>query len=176
MLEKVCGPALKNVVIVTTRWDVVGNKRAVELEQELVTGERYFKPLCDAGANKFGHDNTRESAQHVMDKLLDNKPILLQMQEELEGGMTLEQTAAGSQLNAELDALIKKQEAEMKKVREEMEDAVKAKDEARHKELNDELATMEEEIRRSTKSKEQLSQPPYVTLFSICTRLTKKVP
>jgi hypothetical protein len=29
MFEKVCGLALKNVVIVTTRWDVVGNDRAI---------------------------------------------------------------------------------------------------------------------------------------------------
>jgi hypothetical protein len=31
---------IKNAVIVTTRWDVVGNERAVDLEQELVTGRR----------------------------------------------------------------------------------------------------------------------------------------
>jgi hypothetical protein len=62
MLKKFCGSALKNVVIVTTRWDMVGNEKAIELEQELVTGERYFKPLCDAGASTFGHDNTLISA------------------------------------------------------------------------------------------------------------------
>jgi hypothetical protein len=97
LFQKVCGLALKNTVIVTTHWDVIGNDRAVELEQELVMGERYFKPLCDAGANTFGHDNTRASAQRVMYKLLNNNPIVLQKQEELKmTGMTLEQTPDGA--------------------------------------------------------------------------------
>jgi hypothetical protein len=56
VFDKVRGLALKNAVVVTTRWDVVGNEKAVELEQGLVTGQRYFKPLCEAGANTFGHD------------------------------------------------------------------------------------------------------------------------
>jgi hypothetical protein len=165
MFEKVCGLALKNAVIMTTHWDAVGNERAVELEQELVTGQQYFKPLCDAGASTFGHDNTRESAQRVMHKLLDNNPIVLQLQEELETGMALEQTAAGSQLSAHLDALIMEHEVEMKKVLEEMEDARKAKDEAWQRELSEELARLKEEITRSFSSKEQLKKPLYV-LFS----------
>jgi DNA repair exonuclease SbcCD ATPase subunit len=172
MFEKVCGLALKNVVIATTRWDMVGNERAVELQQELVTGERYLKPLCDAGANTFGHDNTRGSAQRVMNKLLNNNRIVLQMQEELVAGMTLEQTAAGSQLSADMDALIKKHEAEMKKVREELEDVRKAKDEVWQKflELSRELAKLKKDVARLTASKEQLKKPPYVLLFLTRTR------
>jgi flagellar biosynthesis chaperone FliJ len=167
MFEKVCGLALKNVVIVTTRWDREGNERAVRLQQELVKGERYFKPLCDAGASTFGHDNTRGSAQRVVDKLLSNNPIVLQMQEELETGMTLEQTAAGSQLSAELDAIIKKHEAEMKKMREEMEGVRKAKDEVWQKcqELNGELAKLKGDVAKLIASKEQLKRPPYVLPF-----------
>jgi hypothetical protein len=94
MFQKVCGLALKNVVLVTTRWDVVGDERAVELEQGLVTGLRYFKPLCDAGATTFGHNNTCASARRIMDKLLNNNPMALQIQEELRTGMKLEQTAS----------------------------------------------------------------------------------
>ena len=161
MFQNVCGPALENAVIVTTRWDVVGNKRAAELQQELIEGERYFKPLCDAKATTHGHDNTHASAQQVMNKLLDNTPIVLQIQEELaKPGATLEQTAAGAQLSADLDALTKKQEAEMKKVREEMKDAAKANDETWKKELDDELARLKEDMERSTASKRQLKQPP----------------
>jgi hypothetical protein len=171
MFEKICGPALKNAAIVTTRWDAVGDERAVELEQELVTGPRYFKPLCDAGAITYGHNNTRGTAQRVMNKLLNNNPIVLQMQEELtKPGATLEQTSAGSQLSEDLGAIIKKHEAEMKKVREEMEDAMKAKDEALQKEHRDELARLMEDKTRTTESKEKLKNPPYVPLFSTRTR------
>jgi hypothetical protein len=53
----------------------------------------------------------------VVDKLLRNNPIVLQMQEELRTGMTLEQTAANFQLGADMDALRKKHEEEIKKAR-----------------------------------------------------------
>jgi hypothetical protein len=170
MLENVCGQAaLKTVFIVTTRWDVVGNKKAVELEQELVTGEQYFKPLCDAGASTFGHDNTRLSAWRVMYKLLINySPIVFRIQEELEAGMTLEQTAAGSQLSTDLEAIIKKHGAEIKKLHEEMGEAAKARDEGWQKELNGELAKLKGDMIIAAKSKEYLnrrSYQPYVPVF-----------
>jgi hypothetical protein len=175
MFQKVCGLALKNAAIVTTRWDVVGNERAVELEQELVTGKQYFKPLCDAGTSTFGHDNTRASAQRVMYKLLNNNPIPLLIQDELKKGLTLEKTAAGSQLSADLDAIIKMHEAEIQKVRKELQDAIEEKDRAWQKELNDELAKLREEITRSAQSKEKLKKRPYVALFRHVQDLAKRV-
>jgi hypothetical protein len=93
----------------------------------------------------------------VVHKLLNNNPVVLQMQEELETGMTLEQTAAGSQLRADLDAEVSKPRAEMKKVREEM----RAKDEA----WQDELAKLKEDMTRLTASNEQLKKLPYVPLM-----------
>jgi hypothetical protein len=137
MFEKLCGLALENAVLVTTHWDEVDEERAVELEQQLVTDEQYFKPLCDAGATTFGHNNTRVSARRVMNKVHNNIPIALQMQEELDEGKALEETAAGSELSAELSAAIKKHKTEMKKLREEMEGAMKAKDRAWQKKLDD---------------------------------------
>jgi hypothetical protein len=154
MFEKVCGLALKNAVIVTTHWDVVGDERAVGLEQELVTGARFFKPLCDAGASTFGHNNTRGSAQRVINKLLNNNPIVLQMQEELnEPGVTLEQTSAGSQLSEDLGALIKKEEA------------MKAKDKAWQKERRDEIAKLKEDETRATESAHRQDPGPQCRIF-----------
>jgi hypothetical protein len=177
MLENICGPtALKNVVIVTTRWDVVGNERAVDLQQELVMGERYFKPLCDAGASTFGHDNTPISAWRVMYKILTNyNPVVFRIQEELATGITLEKTAAGSQLSADLDAMIKKHKAELKKVHEEMEEAAKVKDEGWQRELNGELAKLKGDMKRATKSKGYLNRRPYVPVFfDLYTTLLKR--
>jgi flagellar biosynthesis chaperone FliJ len=108
-----------------------------------------------------------------MHKLLSNNPLVLQIQEELKAGMTLEQTAAGSQLSADLDVVITTLRAEIKKVRKEMEDAIKAKDKAWHKVLNDELWKLKEDMSRSFASKEQLSRPPYVPLFQLVNDLTK---
>ena len=177
MFENVCGLALKNAAVVTTHWDVVGSDRAVELERQLVTDKRYFKPFRRAGASFFGHDNTRTSARRVMNRLVNKNPMVLKIQYELaEPGVTLEQTAAGSQLSADLDALIKKHEVEMKKLRDEMDEALKAKDEASRKELDDALAKLREDMRRTTESREQLKRPPYVPLFFyLYAELTKEV-
>jgi hypothetical protein len=160
MFEKLCGTALKNAVLLTTHRDKVGDEAAVDLERQLVTGEKYFKPLCDAGATTFGHNDTRASAQRVMNKLLDNTPIVLHMQEELKAGMTLEGTAAGSLLSADLGAQIKEHEAELKKLREELEDAIKAGDKVWQKDVTDSIGESEETVKRSTASREQLKKPP----------------
>jgi hypothetical protein len=160
MFQRVCGLALENAVIVTTCWDMVGDERAAQLQEQLVTGEEYFKSLCDVGATPFGHNNTPESARRIAVKLLTKIPMVLQMQEELKAGKTLEETEAGSQLSGDLSALIKKHEAEMKKLREEMEDAMEARDKAWQKELNGMIAGLMEDVKRYTAGKEQLKQPP----------------
>jgi Skp family chaperone for outer membrane proteins len=84
--------------------------------------------------------------------------------------MTLEQTAAGSQLGADLDAMIKKHEVEIKKLHEEMEEAAKAKDEDWQKELYGELRRLERDMKRATKSKGYLNRRPYVPVFLTCAR------
>jgi hypothetical protein len=97
------------------------------------------------------------------------------MQEELEAGKTLEETAAGSVLSAEMSALIKKHEEEMMKLREEMEEANKARDKAWQKELNDELAGLKKDVQRLIAGIGQLKQPPYVRFFRPVHDFTKRI-
>jgi uncharacterized protein YdbL (DUF1318 family) len=165
MFHNVCGLALKNAVIVTTHWDVVGDEKAVELEQELLGQEKYFLPLCKLGAVPFGHNNTRASAVRIMNKVLNNTPIVLQIQEELtKPGITIGETAAGALLNMHEDAMKKRYEKEIEKLREEKKEALKAKDKAWQKELDDELDKQQKLVDRSKESKEHLKKSPYVPL------------
>ena len=145
----------------TTYWDAVPYSKAVDLERQLVNGERYFKPLCEAGSTIFRHNNTRETALPVMDLLLKNNPMVLQIQEELsKPGATLEQTTAGSQLSADLSATIKKLEEKIKIMQKEMEDVTIANDKAWQKRLDDELAN----FARLNEAKAKLKKPPYAPL------------
>jgi len=126
-----------------------------------LNGKRYFKPLREAGSTTFRHDNTHESAQLVMDMLLEKIPMVLQIQEELsKPGATLEQTTAGSQISTDLGAIINKLEEKIKNMEKKMQEAVKAKDQAWQKSLIDELAKLKEDVKRATESKEQLRQRP----------------
>ena len=156
---------------------MVGDERAVDLEQELITGKNYFKPLCDAGATPLGHNGTGASARRVMNKILNNNPIVLQIQEELsKPGATLEQTAAGSEISTNLDRVIRMHEAEMRKLREELQDAIEARDSTFQQELRDELAALKEDLNNATERKEKLKQSRYVPPFQIVHNLTKCSP
>ncbi|KAF8212916.1 P-loop containing nucleoside triphosphate hydrolase protein, partial [Mycena galopus ATCC 62051] len=139
MFRKLCGDeAMKNVVVVTTRWDDVQTDRgAMEArEKELMdTPGKFFQPLIALGARYLRHDNTDASARRIMKALLENQPIPLKVQAEMREGKTLEETAAGAALGAEMKALIDKHSAEMKELKEEMVKAIAAKDEASKKEL-----------------------------------------
>ena len=67
MFRKLCGEdALKNVVVVTTRWDGVPEKdreRVERRENELMnTPGKFFQPLIAAGGQFLRHDDTEGSA------------------------------------------------------------------------------------------------------------------
>jgi hypothetical protein len=165
MFHRVCGVALENAALVTTRWDVIGDERAVDLEQELVKGGKYFKPLCDAGAVPYGHNNTRASALRIMNMVLNKTPIVLQIQEELtKEGLTIGETAAGGQLNMDQEAMEKKHEKAMENLRLEKEDAIKANDEEWQEKLDGEVEKRQKLVKKLQESKEQLKKPPYVPL------------
>jgi len=92
MFRKLCGEdALKNVVVVTTRWEDIQEKDREAMgrrENELVnTKGNFFEPFIAAGGRFLRHDNTFESACRIMEKVLDSDPI------------KLEDTAAGSKLD-----------------------------------------------------------------------------
>ncbi|KAF8136874.1 hypothetical protein K438DRAFT_1508351, partial [Mycena galopus ATCC 62051] len=125
MFRKLCGDdALKNVVVVTTRWDDVQEKdrgAMGEREKELMeTPGQFFEPLIAAGGRFLRHDNTAGSARRIMEVFLEKDPIALQIQLEMRDGKKLEETAAGSELVAEMKKLMDKHTSEMKDLKAEM--------------------------------------------------------
>src|SRR5262249_41729323 len=122
--KRICGDqALKNVVIVTTRWDEVRDIGEMEKrEKELMhTKGEFFEPVISAGAQFLRHDNTFPSICKILEKMLHNHPVALQIQIELSQGKTIEETAAGAELRAEIIKLQTKHEEEMEALRKEME-------------------------------------------------------
>ncbi|KAF8153679.1 P-loop containing nucleoside triphosphate hydrolase protein, partial [Mycena galopus ATCC 62051] len=125
MFRKLCGDdALKNVAIVTTRWDDVQEKDRGAIERRegelMKTPGRFFEPLIAAGGRFLRHDNTVGSARRIMETFLAKDPIALQIQLEMRDGKTLEETAAGSELAAEMKKLMDKHSSEMKDLKAEM--------------------------------------------------------
>ncbi|KAF8130060.1 P-loop containing nucleoside triphosphate hydrolase protein, partial [Mycena galopus ATCC 62051] len=152
MFRKLCGDdALKNVIIVTTRWDDVQ-------EEDRGAMEKREKGLLIAGGDRFlRHDNTTDSARRIMEAFLEKDPIALQIQIEMRDGKTLEETAAGSELAAEMKKLMDKHRSEMKDLKAEMVEAIAAKDEAWKKGLETERTKMQQEMAKWEEQKKALA-------------------
>ncbi|KAF8153686.1 P-loop containing nucleoside triphosphate hydrolase protein, partial [Mycena galopus ATCC 62051] len=162
MFRKLCGDnALKSVVIVTTRWDDVQEKDRGAMdkrEKELMeTPGKLFEPVVAAGGQFLRHDNTTGSARRVMEAVLQKEPIVLQIQLEMHDGKTLEETAVGSELAAEMEKLMDGHSSEMKNLKAGMAKAIATKDEASKKELEAERTKMQQQMAKWEKQKKALA-------------------
>lgn len=158
MFKKLCGEnALQNVVVVTNMWGEVtvevGNKREAELKRE----DDFFKPVLDKGARMARHENSFSTAEEIIRLIIGNHPLPLRIQEELvEEDMIISETGAGKELNQILDAQIKKHQEEMRKLKEEMEQAMKDKDEEVRREIEVEMMRLLERMEGLLSDKERL--------------------
>ena len=124
MFQELCGfNAMSNVIIVTTMWQKLENQEeGAKREQQLGSRSIFLEKALKGGAQLVRHgQDTRQSARAVISSLLAKDPVTLQIQKEMvDEKKTLTESAAGSQLNSELREQIKKHEAEMKKLQQEM--------------------------------------------------------
>ena len=105
MFSRLCGPdAMKNVVILTTRWDETRRDVAEKTETDLRNG--HFKEFVNNGAKVLRHDNTVASARNVISSILDLPPIAeIKVVNEIVGGRSLAETDAGRELDSQLTQL-----------------------------------------------------------------------
>jgi hypothetical protein len=84
LLRQLCGGnTLKNVVIVTNRWEEVKPGVGEAREAELASDDMFFKHVLDKGAQMARHDNTIDSAKKILHLILRNNPLPLRIQAEL---------------------------------------------------------------------------------------------
>jgi len=147
MFRELCGDStLKNVVIITNMWGEVSQDVGEARENELTTS--FFKPVLDKGAQLARHHNTAQSAHDIIRRIMKNRPITLQIQHELiNEGKDITHTAAGEAVNEELNRQIRRHQAELKDVQEEMK-ALKEKDEEARQELDEETRRLQEQMDR----------------------------
>ncbi|KAL4063983.1 hypothetical protein V8B97DRAFT_1904501 [Scleroderma yunnanense] len=136
MFRKLCGDeSLKNVVIITTMWDMITLEDGLRHEQELMSNDNLFKPLLDKGAIMMRHDRTPKSATNVIDYLLGKDATTIQIVVEIvEQGKALQDTAAGTELHSEIRELMRKHREEV----ESMEAEIKGMDQEGQREFTEE--------------------------------------
>lgn len=130
--RKLCGDdTLKNVVIVTTMWDITPCEAAVRKEQEMAQNPALFKPAIDRGAQMARHYNTIESAHHILRIVLGFPPELLRIQRELvDEGKALSGTSAAMGLALEARFI-----EELAKVGQQRDAMLRERDELRAREI-----------------------------------------
>ena len=135
MFSRLCGPdAMKNVVILTTRWDETRLNVAQRTETELIN--TYFKEFIDNGAQVLRHDNTVESAREVIAAIVERPPIAhLQVIDEMMSGRSLFETEAGRELDSQLSKLHTQHVEEINELREQYKTARSARDEGQQAEI-----------------------------------------
>ena len=120
MFRKLCGDTtLKNVVLVTNRWGEVSPEIGEAREWELCN--RFFKPVLDKGAQMARHHNTAQSAHDIIRRIMVNYSEALQIQYEMvDEHKDIVDTAAGEAINLDFDGLIRRHQAELKEVGDEV--------------------------------------------------------
>ena len=148
MFRELCGDTtLNNVVLVTNMWGEVPLDIGESREKEL--SSNFFKPVLDKGAQMARHQNTEQSAHDIIRMIMKNRPVVLQIQRELvDERKDIVNTAAGEVLNQELNEQIKRHQAELKAVQEQMTQALKEKDEETRQEVEEETRKLQEQMEK----------------------------
>lgn len=160
LFRELCGDdMLRNVRLVTTNWDSVGEKEGNSREAELAS--RIFKPLIDAGAKMVRHDRGPISAQSIMSTLVHQESATMKIQGELDAGIALGDTSAGAVIVEEMKELKRKHDEEMQDLLKELQEATMANDEDLRAEIAEERRKLEELMTRAEQDEKRLTTLAY---------------
>ena len=166
------GSTLENVAIVTNVWN--GGFQDIDEACERELRDSFFKPALDGGAQMVRHRDTVESAHDIIRRVLKNNPTSLQIERELViGREDIANTTAGKAVIQGLNEQIKRHQAELEKVREEIERALRMKDEGTRGELEEEARRLEERMVKIAKDEKGMSAG-YVAEKARIEAVTKK--
>ena len=157
MLRKICGEStLQNVILVTNMWKE--ESMTVDESREKELREKFLKPAIDKGAKMFRHDNTNTSAYNILRRVMKNHPVVLQIQRELvDEHKDIVDTDAGATINREIRDLIEKREKEFKDIRDEMQQALREKDDEARRGLGGVRRDLERKMARAREASEGLA-------------------
>ncbi|KAF5677560.1 hypothetical protein FHETE_1611 [Fusarium heterosporum] len=129
--RKLCGnDALKKVILASTMWDITREEDAIMREQELKDTDEFWGWMVEQGSSCHRYNNTAGSARQIVLSLTGHKSeIVTDLQREMvDDGLTLNETAAGQNLDTALQEEIEKLTRGQKELEEEIKIAEKEHD------------------------------------------------
>jgi len=168
MFNKMCGEeGLGSVILATTFWAQVSDEEGTRKETLLKTRPDFWKRMVDRGSTVMRQDCGAESAQKIVQFLIDKRrPRALEIQKDMvDRHMTLDQTAAGQELQIELARQRVEYERKMNEIQSEMQQAIDKKDKEHQddlavykKEMDAKIAKVEEDKKLIVSTQKQLSE------------------
>ena len=133
-----------------------GSQDINEAREKEISG-KFFKPALDKGAQMVRHYNTTKSAHRIIRGFVEKHTFALQIQPELEDERKqMVSTAGGEPLG--LGEQIRRYQAEREKLRKEMMQALKAKDEETRRELEEAGRVLEGKVNTLKNLEQELSR------------------
>ncbi|KAK1851883.1 hypothetical protein CCHR01_05478 [Colletotrichum chrysophilum] len=162
MFKKLCGPeALKHVVLVTTMWELVDEKTGLERQTELETTEDFWGYMLSKGSRIEKHMNNPQSAHHIISRFMSHyrptTPVLLAIQDEMVNkNKNLDETEAGKGLEGVLAKERERFKRDLDLARQEMQEAIAARDKESQEELMRQQALAERNLERLRRQQEEI--------------------
>jgi hypothetical protein len=160
MFRKLCGDGgLANVVLATTMWSSsIDEKTALDREQQLQGRPDYWAKMVEKGSKIFRHDRGAESATEIIDYLISRKKtFVLDIQHQLvDQGRQFRDTAAGAEVQAEINKVAEFLKDELENLQKEMNDAISLRDRGYQQELDDMRSDIMRVLEKSKEDMEKL--------------------
>ncbi|KAJ5942072.1 hypothetical protein N7516_002240, partial [Penicillium verrucosum] len=179
MFKKLCGPdALKNVILATTMWERVGMEDGERREQELERTSEFWGEMIMRGALLKRHQNNANSAWSLVDVFASKsstkrKAVLTIQQEMVVQHKPLAKTDAGMELESSLVQEREKWSRELERTRDDMREALAAKDKESLEQLRETEAKMNKKIDEIERAREELKIDMRLQYESQITKLHK---
>ena len=155
IFDKICGQlALKNVLLVTTRWNEVDEAVGASREKQLRDGFWAYMLSNDSTMMRF--HGTKESAMVIASVLMSKQTIVLDLQRELvKEGKTLQDTAAGGFIHENLSEREAECEQKLREL-EELRKELREGDLTMKRKIQQDLAEEQQKLRTAQEDRERL--------------------
>ncbi|OCL12176.1 hypothetical protein AOQ84DRAFT_420697 [Glonium stellatum] len=156
MFQRLCGnAAFGNVILVTTMWDLLDDQTTgYQREQEL--REQFWGLMEDHGSYIDRFDGNPKTAEALVMTLLSKDDVLLNIQVELDRGLRLDETSAGSIVAVSLEEELRDSKKQMERIDESIAGAVRGRNRTTKKYLERQMQEAKSRFQQYSRVRERL--------------------
>ena len=155
IFKKICGDlALKNVLLVTTRWNEVDEAVGASREKEL--RESFWAYMLNKGSTMTRFYGNKDSATAIASQLVSKSGIVLEIQKEMvDQGKTLNNTVAGSFVKEDIGEMKARYEKELRDL-EELRQTLEDSDRAMKRQIQQDWGREQQRLRTANEDEQRL--------------------